>query len=772
MRRPLTILATVALLAGALLPAAPASARASEPSASRVVIVLAPYLRWDDIDPVIAPTLHRLAEEGAVGNINLRSRSRVASPPTPMRGALTFSAGSWAAADSAAPQPHSVDEYYEGGSALDVYTRMTGLDASDHEVVFLGLPRTVRLNAGATTLAVRPGALGQAVVDAGGVTGAIGNSDAGYEVRGVWRNRPAGAVAMDEAGRVMLGDVSSNLLVNDPDVPFGFATDLETFAGTLDRVSDEMEARGGPGLLVLDAGDPHRAHEFTPDVMPDVAEGHRLAAVGTIDAVVALALERLPADGVLMVLPPVISEQRGVVTGLGPALVHGPGWGGQLSSSSTQRAGLVTNLDVAATALAALGIDRPVEVLGNPMVSDGDARPAAARIEELAAADATAVAVDTAKPAVINGFIATTTIVLLVCTIVLLRARRWPDRVVGLVSAIGRKLMLLALAVPPATLLMFVVDPRPATVADVYFAFFVALAGVWAFGLLLERLAPMRAPVATLSLLAAGILVIDQLIGAPLSFTGFLSYSPLPAARYYGIGNEGAALLFGSAVIGLALVLDELAGTRWQRPLGLWGIPALGLVVAWVGTDPSLGANIAVAVWAVVGFVAMWVIYNRIRIDWRVVTASVLVMVVMIAGFSFVDMRSDEGSQSHLARAWDSMAKGGVSELWLIVVRKAETNIRVLTRTNWSFLLIAVLAFLGFMRWRPQGDFAATLTENPGYSAGMAACLIGGLAAYVTEDSGIVIPALIMIYVGVGILHLMLARLPQSVAEAEREVAC
>jgi len=63
------------------------------------------------------------------------------------------------------------------------------------------------------------------------------------------------------------------------------------------------------------------------------------------------------------------------------------------------------------------------------------------------------------------------------------------------------------------------------------------------------------------------------------------------------------------------------------------------------------------------------------------------------------------------------------------------------------------------MRWRPQGDFAAALDENPYFSAAMAACLIGGLAAYFTEDSGIVIPALIMVYLAAGILYLMLDRL-------------
>jgi hypothetical protein len=761
----------LAILAVALTAGFASLAQASDAGApaSRVVLVLAPYLQWEDLDPAATPTLHRLAEEGAVGNINLRSRSRIVIESSPLQGALTFSAGSWAAADPLAPQPHDVGEYYEGGSALDAYTRMTGVDADGYDVVFLGLPRTVKFNEAAATLAVKLGALGQAVRDAGGATAAIGNSDSGYEVRGVWRNRPAGAVAMDEEGRVLLGKVSSDLLVNDPNAPFGFTTDLDVFRAEYDRVLDGLDDAGGPSFVVLDAGDTHRAHEVAIDVSPEVAEVHRAAAVEKLDAVVEMAVESLPVDGVLIVVPQVLSEQPGTVTGLGPAVIHGDAWSGYLSSSSTQRTGIVTNLDIAATVLTELGLDVPVEVLGNPMVSDGSADPVADRIDFLAAANATAVAVDSAKPTIVNGFIAATTLVLLACTVVLLRARLWPPRTVRIVSSAGRRLMLLALAVPPASLLMFLFNPFPANTGEVYLAFFATLAIVWALGLVLEAFGGPRTPVVVLSLGTAALIGIDQLLGAPLSFTSFLGYSPLLAARYYGLGNEGAALIFGASVIGFALLLDEYRGAPWARAAGLWGIPILGLLVIWIGAAPNLGANVAVAIWGVVGFGAMWVIYNKFRVDWRVMVGSVLLILLLIGVFSFIDMRADSGSQSHLARAWGSLAQGGVSELWLIVARKAETNIRVLTRTNWSYLLIAVLAFLGFMRWRPQGDFAATLAENPGYSAGMAACLIGGLAAYVTEDSGIVIPALIMIYVGVGILHLMLWRLPHAVAEGGDE---
>jgi len=142
---------------------------------------------------------------------------------------------------------------------------------------------------------------------------------------------------------------------------------------------------------------------------------------------------------------------------------------------------------------------------------------------------------------------------------------------------------------------------------------------------------------------------------------------------------------------------------------------------------------------------------------------------VVIAGFAAIDMFGG-GQQTHLARALTSAEKGGLGELWVIIARKAATNARVLTRTNWSYILVAMLAFLGFMRWRPQGDFAATLTRNPDFADAITVSLAAGMVAYFTEDSGIVIPALEVFYIGVALVWVMLTSV--NGAQAAEETAC
>jgi len=754
-RVALLLSSAVLLLALGTLPAAGSTASAP---ASRVVIVMTPYLQWSDVTTQ-TPSLYALASEGAVGNINVRNRNRSATVPgTAEQGALTFSAGAWAAMDIAAPSAYSVNEPYNEGTAAEAFTRLTGLTPSGADIVFLGLPRVLRQSAAAATLDVVPGTLGGEIVASGGVTAAIGNGDPGRDTREVWHSRPAGVAAMDYDGLVRYGDVSARTLRDDLSEPFGVATDVELFMAQYADVERSLTDTSGPALIVLDPGDLTRAAAIESITSPQESMKQHARAVATVDVIVGRVRATLPDDALLIVATPVEMEAVGSVTGLAPIIMYGRTARGYLSSSSTQRDGLVTNLDMAATVLGEFGLERPVQVLGNPMFADGSDASLDERIDFLVHTDATAVAIDSAKSAVVNGFIAVTLLVLIASTVVLLRARRWVHATVRRSAALFRIALLGILSVPPATLLMFMFYPAPRTAVPAVSFLAVSSLVLWALALVAKRYAPMRVPIAGLSLLMTGLLLVDQWFGARWSLTSFFGYSPLVAARYYGIGNEGAALLFGSALVGVAFLMDQWPDSRGARFGRMWGTPLLGLIIVITCAAPSIGANIGVIAWGVVGFAVAWALMNGHRVSWKLAAVALTMIVLIVGVFSLIDMNSGT-AQTHLGRAWESAGQGGAGALWTIVQRKAETNLRVLTHTNWSFVLVGVLAFLGFMRWRPQGDFAAALDENPHFSAAMAACLIGGLVAYFTEDSGIVIPALIMVYLAAGILYLMLDRL-------------
>jgi hypothetical protein len=144
-------------------------------------------------------------------------------------------------------------------------------------------------------------------------------------------------------------------------------------------------------------------------------------------------------------------------------------------------------------------------------------------------------------------------------------------------------------------------------------------------------------------------------------------------------------------------------------------------------------------------------------LTWRNLVIVVVAIVVIVVALSAADLLGAADTRTHLARAVLGAESGGIGTLWTIVARKAATNMRILGRTSWTWMLVAVLFMLGYMRWRPRGGFAATLERYPGLSVAIAAGLFSGLVAFFTEDSGIIIPALMFIPIGIATLYLMLS---------------
>ena len=182
-------------------------------------------------------------------------------------------------------------------------------------------------------------------------------------------------------------------------------------------------------------------------------------------------------------------------------------------------------------------------------------------------------------------------------------------------------------------------------------------------------------------------------------------------------------------------------------------------VVLATAAAPTLGANVGPVAWMTVGFLVGWLILNDHRVwTWRNVAVVVGFVVVVLAAFSVLDVLRGPGAQTHLGRLITDIGQSGLGTLWIIFARKAVTNVRVLGKTNWTWLAAAVLLLLGYMRWRPRGEFAAMLREYPAFSAAVAAALFAGVVGYFTEDSGIIIPALVMMPIGVAALYLMFDR--------------
>jgi hypothetical protein len=428
------------------------------------------------------------------------------------------------------------------------------------------------------------------------------------------------------------------------------------------------------------------------------------------------------------------------------------------AAASTHRDGIVTAMDVSATIVDLLGAAVPPKMVGSIIHSASvlAGAPVADRIEFLDRMASTAVAVESARGSTVNTFILLTVIALVTSTLILYRSS---DELPPGVPAMAKAVLLLVPSVLFGGIVQFAVWRWPPTGTDVLLALLACTVLIWVAAMLLGRHRTVAVPLIVVTGATAVISLVDQWIGAPLSFTGLFGYSPLIGARYYGLGNEIAGLLLGSVLVAVALALDTGRDAAWTRHVRTWGWPMLGLLVVVTAAAPFWGANVGAAAWMTVGFIVGWLMLNGRKVwTWRNLVIVVVLIALIVAGLIAIDVLGAPGSETHLGRAVTGAQTGGLSTLWTLVVRKAETNVRVLGRTNWTWLLVAVLLLLGYMRWRPRGEFAAMLKEYPAFSAAIAASLFAGVVAYFTEDSGIIIPALLLVPVGVSALYLMLGR--------------
>ena len=716
--------AVAALLAiSGALPTRSFASSAQTGSHGPVILVLAPFVTFANLSPTDTPALWRTIELGAVGAMNARTADL--GWPRVSGGALTLAASRWAIGPSGGP--------------LDATT----LDRAR--------------SANASSLAPPAfGALGSAIHAAGGRTIALGASDTDTSTA-EGRLRYAELVAADASGTLdtAIGDV----LTADPKAPYGLRTDSDALGAALDSVigtsSAMSSAEATRALIVIDVGDLSRAHDESAP-----AGAYRAAhrqALRTLDSAVADA--RAAADrtgGLLLIVPVATDKARYEDPYFGPFVVYGQGWSGTILSASTRRDGLATNLDVAPTALAALGIPTPDAMLGKPLSSRADTRGAAFRIAGLARTGTSVGAMDRLRDEWFQRwFCWSAGVIVLLAAAVALGVTEKRLRGSAMFAEVALDIVLSAL---PAAWLMFALNAWPESVAEALHSYLIALAAVAGVSFALRSWFSATRIAGPLFLTSLTTLVVlaDQWLGHPIE-SGLFSYSTAAGWRFYGMGNEGAAIAVGASIAAVALLADALA----EKPAAAaavrrFGVPLVGLVVLVTAAAPFAGANAGVAVWGIVAYAVAWAAMNGVKFSWRVALLTALAIVVAVSAFAAIDLARPNGGGTHLARFASGILHGDLRSTGELVWRKLQNNIDYLPQTPYTSLAVALGLALAALRFAPSRPLRLALEIAPTYGAAMLGLLVGGLAAWATEDSGIVMPALMLLAGAVPLLILAL----------------
>jgi hypothetical protein len=677
------------------------------------VVFTLPGITWSDVARYRPPTLLELASAGAKGAVSVRTnsaRTSYASGFATIGGGARVDGGRTTGALQAT----------ESGAAVDA-----GRDGKLELGVTAGGVEELRELASGQGYGARPGALADALAEHNGVA-AIGNADTGRPPPApVGGGRWALYAAMRSNGVVDYSATGPELLDLDATAPYGVRSDNIAVEGAIDQALEAC------AVTIVDPGDLERVDQAALS-NPSVLGDERSQALASADALLGYVESHLDPDDLLIVVSPT-SPWWADRAHLGVAVARGPGFepGSTLVSASTRRTPFVTLPDIAPTILDFLDVTQPAAMNGRPWETRAEDVTIASLVEE----DEEASFVDSIQGPMSTGFVIFQVLVYGIA-IALLASRRGRGslgRVVGLLEAAA----LSVVAFPVSTYLAGIVDGHafgtPWYVATICaFAVVIALVATLTIRHPLDRLMAVGA-------LTVLVIAGDLILGGRLQIETVFGYSPIVAGRFAGIGNISFAVLAASALL-TATLLVHRSSSRWA----LAGAGLLFAAVVIVDGAPQLGSDVGGVVALVPGLGITLVLLSGRRPSWKIVLASIGVAFVCLGVFLALDLSRPAEDQTHLARLFEDVRARGVGALGETVRRKASANLRVFKTSIWTLFVPPALAVLGWLLLRPRNRWRELATTYPKPRAGLVGGLLLAILAFAVNDSGIVIPAVIL----------------------------
>lgn len=558
------------------------------------------------------------------------------------------------------------------------------------------------------------GALGSALHSAGITTGYVGAR--------------SGEGAGSTPGMLAIADVDG--AIDHIELGALPAAPDETLATAVAQRSEAVStALEHAGVVLVDLGGsqepwPSSSGRMTSEIRVARHE-RRLDQVRVADAMVGSLVADHPDALVIVVGVSPASHWR-----LTPLAASG-GATGILWSPSTRQPGLSALTDIAPTVLSAAGVGAPPSMIGQRL----SAGPAPSNLSAVSDLHERTILREGLTAKLTLAIIGLQSIMYLMTLYGLTRRKR-ALRVAELVS----------LACASLPVVSFAYRLAPLSMQDPLIAALGISAASWSLALIARRF--RRHPLSPLVVVAAVTTVVmafDAASSGALQNVSLLGYTPLTAARFYGMGNFGFAV-FGSGAI---LLAGSWVASSPRRRDGAVAATALVTSVAVLQITPSMGADFGGALVLVpVGIAASlaWWGARITKARLAIIAGSSVVAVIALA---VADSMLSDGS--HVAR----FATAGVSQMWSTIERKVAANLHMLTSSNWSWILLAFVvataACAAFARGR-FGWFTTAPIWRTTAQVLAAFAVLGGLL----NDSGIAIPAMVSIYGGA--LLVMLAR--------------
>ncbi|MGM0470814.1 MAG: hypothetical protein ACQEQI_00825 [Bacillota bacterium] len=679
-----------------------------------------------ELSTTSTPNLDWLINQGAVGLMNTRTSGTLAPEDT----YLTIGAGCRA----------------DGTGAVNYTFNRSYLSQSDDQlstaaILNMRFEELVATNQ-ATTYQAQPGALGTKLKATGRQVAVIGNSDY-LTADGTYQfGREAAVIGMDQAGQVSLGDVSTSTVKRSTHNLLPLITDQQYLVDQFAAYRQQAE------LVIVESGDPARVAKLKDELttaeytkLKEFALQRADKLLGRLLAEIDLERERL-----LVIIPTPAPQVQQKSSRLTLTILAGRDVSaGLLTSATTKRLGVITNLDIAPTVLSSLGIkSRPAEFIGHSITSEA-VSSSLTRLKKLADQIKQTF---TGRPILIKGFILLQIIVLMLAAVVIIfsaRIRPWLQQLV--------EYLLLMLLVIPGGLLLFKYFVGFNLYLIVVSLILLSLIAVY----LLKRLSKDElTPILWLTNLIAGLLIIDLWQGAELIKTSVLGYSPVIGARYYGLGNEFMGVLIGAVLIGTTGLIDRIPILERRKEYFL--ISSFLLTVITIG-HAQLGANFGGLITALAACGFTYGLIKGYLFNFRQLLVIIIILGVVAGSLICYDALSLGGGSTHIGRTVRLIREEGVSGLVNIITRKLRMNLKLLRWTIWTKVIIAFVITLAILFKYPVGVVKNIITDYSYLHYGFGGVICGSIVTMLVNDSGVVATATLLLYPVITLVYLVIRRI-------------
>lgn len=571
-----------------------------------------------------------------------------------------------------------------------------------------------------------PGKIGEIANKNGKRIALLGNSDTNI------RHNFTLLAAMDSTGSVDSGDMDSKLLTAAPGTAWGIRTDSKRLLNSFKNAVKTND------IVFVDYGDTTRVAEAGKQLglKGNTLEQTRNEAFQRADLFLGELIKIVDKqNAVLLVISPTSSVDNNFtgIKNLAPVFIYKKGTvKGVITSNTTRREGLISNIDIAPGIFEFLGIDTSeMQFTGEKMTVLASSNP----VETIEMNYKSYAGLKKFRY-IVHGYY-----VLLIALVLYLNFRLVIKNRQPVNRRFSRAVSVMIIAVPVISGITAIML-KDIVAAVVVFNILLLLTGYMFSANIKTAISGMT----YISLATSGLIIFDLLTGVGYLFNTPLGFNDVfTGGRYYGINNDCMGILLGSVIFGLFNVLERLASGRFAQITIIAGV----LFIVVLSQTPGFGANVGGTIAAIItGTLACIILVSGRRPAIKGIFLVVIAALAAELAVTFSDTLS--GSQTHAGKTAAKLLNDNfIGQFIEIIGSKLSVFLAMLVIPPWNILFFGQIYFCWRVLQSHVGEIKNIEYNNQLIFKSFQIILYGAGAAFIFNDTGIIAAAMMLIYLTV-----------------------